>query len=65
MRVRVDTGTCQGYANCLVEAPQVLDLDEDTGKAIVLTDPVPPSLHEAARRAEASCPTSAIRIEDS
>jgi ferredoxin len=64
MRAEVDLGKCQAYANCVLEAPDVFDLDDVSGKAIVLLDPIPEALHEAARLAEASCPVSAILIED-
>jgi ferredoxin len=64
MRAVVDLATCQGYANCVVEADQIFDLDEDTEKAVVLVDLVPEDLAEDARRAAASCPVSAITLGD-
>jgi ferredoxin len=64
MRIEVDLGACMAYANCVIEAPDLLDLDDDSGKAKVLVDLVPEDLHEDARRAAANCPVVAIRIED-
>jgi ferredoxin len=64
MKVSVDTETCQGYANCVVEADAIFDIDEDTGKAVVLQATVPDDLVEAARAAVASCPVDAITIEE-
>jgi ferredoxin len=64
MKVSVDTETCQGYANCVVEADAIFDIDEDTGKAVVLLATVPEDLAEAARAAVASCPVDAISIEE-
>ena len=64
MRVVVDLATCQGYANCVVEAERVFDLDDDTGKAIVLLETVPDEFAEDARRAAANCPVKAISIEE-
>lgn len=64
MRAVVDVGTCQGYANCVVEADGIFDLDEETEKAVVLVPLVPDDLVEDARRAAASCPVSAITLED-
>lgn len=63
MKATVDLGTCQGYANCVLEAPEVFDLDDETGKAVVLVATVAEDLHEDARRAEASCPVQAITLE--
>jgi ferredoxin len=64
MKVSVDLDTCQGYANCVVEADAIFDIDDDTGKAIVLQPTVPDDLVEAAKAAAASCPVDAISIEE-
>jgi ferredoxin len=64
VRAIVNLATCQGYANCVVEAERVFDIDEDTEKAVVLVDTVPTDLEEDARRAAASCPVGAIALED-
>ncbi len=64
MRVVVDLDVCQGYANCIVEAPDLFDLDDETGKAIALVDLVEPNLEDDARSAVANCPVTAITIEE-
>lgn len=64
MKVELDLAKCQGYANCVVEAPEIFDIDEDNGKAIILMEEVPESAHEEARRAVASCPVAALRAVD-
>jgi ferredoxin len=64
MRVTVDLSRCQGYGNCVVSAPEVFDLDDDTGQAVVLVPDVGPELLESARRAVATCPVQAISLED-
>jgi ferredoxin len=64
MKAVVDLSKCQGYANCVIEADSVFDIDDETGKATVLVDQVPPDLVEDARRAAASCPVGAIEIQD-
>jgi ferredoxin len=64
MRVVIDTDECQGYANCIVEAPDLFDLDDETGKAVVLVELVEPSLEDDARSAAANCPVTAIAIEE-
>lgn len=63
MKTRVDLAKCQGYANCVVEAPEIFDLDDDTGKAKVLVDEIGPGREDEARRAVDSCPVSAITLE--
>jgi ferredoxin len=62
VRVEVDLATCQGYANCVVEAPDVFDLDENTNKAVVLVETLPEELEQDALRAVDNCPVSAITI---
>ena len=62
--LKADFGACQGYANCVVAAPDVYDIDDD-GKVILLkreiTEEERPRIEEAAR----SCPVSALTVEDS
>jgi ferredoxin len=62
MRVEVNLDTCQAYANCVIEAPDIFDVDEETSKAVVLIAEVPPELAEDACRAEANCPVKAITL---
>ena len=64
MRAEVDLAKCQGYANCIVESPEVFDLDEETNKVVLLLAEVPAELEEDARRAAASCPVQAIAVTD-
>lgn len=64
MRVVVELSKCQGYANCVVEAPDLFDLDEEAGKAVVTVDHVDPALEGDAERAVANCPVAAITIVD-
>ncbi|MFC5747939.1 ferredoxin [Actinomadura rugatobispora] len=62
MRVTVDRTRCQGHALCVMNAPDLFDLD-DEGRAGVLADPVPRDLGTAAREATGGCPEQAIAIE--
>ena len=64
MRAVVDLNTCQGYANCIVEAPDLFDVDDETGKAVVLVDEFDADLVQDAQRAVDNCPVSAITIAD-
>ena len=61
--LKADFGSCQGYANCVVAAPDVYDIDDD-GVVVLLknsiTEEERPGIEEAAR----SCPVSALSIED-
>jgi ferredoxin len=64
MRIELTLATCQGYANCVVEAPELFDLDEVTNKAVIIVDTVPAELEADARQAEANCPVRAITLHD-
>lgn len=64
MRVTVDLSRCQGYANCVATSPDIFDLDDDSGQAIVLISEPPSELHEAARAAAVNCPVQAIVTEE-
>jgi ferredoxin len=62
MRVSVDLDFCQGHGVCHMSAPDVFDLDETDGHAIVRVDPVPPELEDQAQLASDSCPERAITV---
>ncbi|MFE4665535.1 ferredoxin [Streptomyces sp. NPDC056716] len=61
--LKADFGMCQGYANCVVAAPDTYDIDDD-GVVVLLKDTIAaedlPRVREAAR----SCPVSVLTIED-
>ncbi|WP_345472496.1 ferredoxin [Actinoallomurus oryzae] len=60
MKITVDPARCQGYANCVAAAPDAFDIDDVTGKAVLLrTEGDPGEIREAAR----SCPVAAISVE--
>jgi ferredoxin len=61
MKITIDLARCQGYANCVAAAPDALDIDDVTGKAVLLDGEADPAeIREAAR----SCPVAAIGLED-
>jgi ferredoxin len=64
MNVTVDQRICREYANCVIESPEVFDLDDATGKALVQIPAPDAQLHSAVRAAAAACPVHAILIED-
>ncbi len=35
-KVIFDAERCQGYANCLIEAPEIWEFDENSDKAVLL-----------------------------
>ena len=61
-RYRVEvTEECIGSAQCILLAPEAFALDDD-GLSTVQLDEVPPSMLEAVKMAELSCPMGAIRL---
>lgn len=62
MKIQVDQALCREYANCVIESPDVFDLDETSGKVIALLDEPPAELHAEVRAAAASCPVHAITL---
>jgi ferredoxin len=62
VKILVDQATCREYANCVIESPDVFDLDEITGKVVALLDDAPADLHVEVRAAAASCPVHAITL---
>jgi len=61
MRLVVDLNKCQGYAQCVPLAPDVLRLN---GEEALVYDPNPDaSQRQQVLRAAASCPVQAIIVE--
>lgn len=61
MRLVVNPITCEGHGLCAELLPEWVQLD-DWGYPKVNPDPVPPELHDHARRAVAACPTLALLV---
>ncbi|MFJ3776285.1 ferredoxin [Streptomyces sp. NPDC090075] len=64
MKVILDLDACQGYSCCLMEAASVFDLDDATGKALLLQPAPPAELRVQVENAARSCPARAIRVEN-
>ncbi|WNM35731.1 ferredoxin [Streptomyces sp. Li-HN-5-11] len=64
MNVILDLEACQGYTCCMMEAGSVFDLDEATGKAILLQPTPSAELRVQVESAARACPARAIRIEN-
>ncbi len=62
MRLRVNPIDCVAHGLCAELFPEWVALDE-WGYPIIDGDPVPPSLHEHAKRAAAQCPVLALVLE--
>ncbi|BBZ43942.1 ferredoxin [Mycobacterium parmense] len=61
MRLTIDLNRCQGYAQCVPLAPEVLRL---VGEEALAYDPNPDdSQRRRVLRAAASCPVQAIVVE--
>lgn len=55
---------CQGYANCIIEAPQIWDFDEDADIAVLRAEFPNEELRANAEASVRGCPAHAIAIED-
>ncbi|MGQ4599808.1 4Fe-4S domain-containing protein [Nocardia sp. R6R-6] len=64
MNVTVDIAVCRGYANCVVESPDVFDIDDANGKVLVVQEHPDESLHAETRAAAQSCPVRAITLSE-
>lgn len=61
--VKADLGACQGYANCVIAAPDVFDIDDD-GVVVVPRATVNEQERQRVEEAAGSCPVSALVVED-
>lgn len=59
--VTADLGLCQGYGNCVINAPGVFELDE-TGIVTVLEAEIDDGEVERVQMAVAACPVSALSL---
>lgn len=63
IHVSADMTKCEGYANCVISAPEVFDLGPD-GKVIVLEETCEESRRSEIEEAVRSCPVSALSMSD-
>jgi ferredoxin len=63
MNITVDLERCEGFASCVVTAPELFDLDDERSVAVVL-EPVDGGTRALALEAAASCPVRAITVSD-
>lgn len=62
MRIELDLDACLGYGNCVVEAPEHFDMDDDSNKAVVLVEDPSPQDRTVVEAAVRSCPAAALRL---
>lgn len=58
-----DRSACQGYANCIIEAPEIWDFDEDHDVALLRQEWPAEELRAKAEASARGCPAHAITIE--
>lgn len=61
--VKADLEACQGYANCVVGAEDVFDIDDD-GVVVVLKAEIDEADRSRVEEAARSCPVSALKVLD-
>ena len=64
MKVQLDLDACQGYVCCVIAAPEVFDVDDDSGLATLKQEHPDEGLRSKVERAVRDCPTNAIAIQE-
>jgi ferredoxin len=62
-KLTADLELCQGYGNCITNASDVFDIDDD-GKVTLLTDTIPGADRARILDAVRSCPVNALSVID-
>lgn len=62
IEVRADLTRCEGYANCIVAAPDTFDVDDD-GKVVLLRASVEDGERERVGESVRSCPAGALWLD--
>ena len=63
-QVVFEPGKCQGYANCLIEAPEIWDFSDSENTAVLKLITPDETLRAKAESSARCCPAQAIRVED-
>jgi len=63
IQLKVNLRICEGFANCVVAAPDLFDLDDDD-KVILLEEKVDGSERARVEEAIRTCPVNALTIAD-
>ena len=63
-KLLLDPTRCQGYAACLIEAPEIWDFDDAADRALLKIESPDEALRAKAESSARCCPAKAITIED-
>lgn len=63
VHVSIDRDKCQGYGNCVMEAPDAFDLDDDGLVTLLNAEEIDATGHEVIGAVK-SCPVHALRLND-
>ncbi len=65
MRVKIDDDLCIACGNCIEEAPEIYEWNEDESLAVskYVNEDVPEDLEDSAREGLEICPVEAIKEE--
>ena len=64
MHINVDYDLCEGHGQCILAAPDVFDLPDDSEQVVVIDPDPPEAVRDAVIQAAAMCPAQAIRVQD-
>ena len=64
MKVKLDRDLCQAHGVCVSEAPEVFELDEESGELVLLQEQPPQDLRSKVELAVKYCPTRALLLEE-
>ncbi|MFI7643623.1 ferredoxin [Nonomuraea sp. NPDC049400] len=64
-KLSLNADKCRGYANCMIEAPEIWDFDDATDTAVLRLEHPPAELRSKAEASVRGCPARAITIEES
>ncbi|MFB4297649.1 ferredoxin [Actinomadura sp. NTSP31] len=62
MQIELDSGKCAGHGVCALEAPEIFDIDDESGLAVLRTEQRPEGQEAAVNAAVRGCPERAITI---
>jgi ferredoxin len=64
MKVVVDFDACEMHGDCVLEAPEIFDLDDESETVMLLAESPPESMRDKVTSAVRMCPVAAILITD-
>ncbi|MEU0403838.1 ferredoxin [Streptomyces sp. NPDC006197] len=64
LKIVADLAVCRGTACCMMESPDLCDVDEGAGKVIVLVDQITDERRAEAEAAVRACPVKALALQD-